>query len=164
MRILIYGSTYLTEICVKQLKKDGYNLVGYIPSENPTFRGKVPLPIVDETIEHDIKLSIQYDKKMITHKDAFNLHTGLLPEYGGCSILYHTIKIGLSNRKILNEVVAINGKLPCPEGEWDKTKAIREGEIPFTNIIHNMGYKMERMGKFDGWDIRNYCLPYYNVR
>lgn len=92
MRILIYGSTYLTELCVNQLIKDGYNLIGYIPSENPTFKGNINLPIVDETIDHDIKLSIQYDKKLITTNDAYNLHTGLLPEYGGCSILYHTIK------------------------------------------------------------------------
>ena len=92
MRILIYGSTYLTELCVNQLLKDGYNLVGYIPSEKPTFQGKINLPIVEETIDHDIKLSIQYDKKLITTNDAYNLHTGLLPLYGGCSILYHTIK------------------------------------------------------------------------
>lgn len=92
MRILIYGSTYLTELCVNQLIKDGYNLIGYIPSENPTFEGNINLPRVDETIEHDIKLSIQYDKKLLTVNDAYNLHTGLLPEYGGCSILYHTIE------------------------------------------------------------------------
>lgn len=92
MRILIYGSTYLTELCVNQLLKDGYNLVGYIPSENPTFEGKINLPKVQETIDHDIKLSIQYDKKLITTNDAYNLHTGLLPLYGGCSILYNTIK------------------------------------------------------------------------
>lgn len=92
MRILIYGSTYLTELCVNQLIKDGYNLIGYIPSKNPTFKGQINLPIVEETIDHDIKLSIQYDKKLITISDAYNLHTGLLPEYGGCSILYHTIK------------------------------------------------------------------------
>lgn len=92
MRILIYGSTYLTELCVNQLIKDGYNLIGHIPSENPTFKGNINLPVVEETVEHDIKLSIQYDKKLITVNDAYNLHTGLLPEYGGCSILYHTIK------------------------------------------------------------------------
>lgn len=92
MRILIYGSSYLTELCVNQLLKDGYNLVGYIPSENPTFEGNINLQKVEETIPHDIKLSIQYDKKLITVNDAYNLHTGLLPMYGGCSILYHTIK------------------------------------------------------------------------
>ena len=92
MRILVYGSTRLTELCVKQLLKDGYNLVGFIPSNQPTFPGEIPLPIVEETIPHDIKLSIQYDKKLIAINDAYNLHTGLLPEYGGRSILYHTIK------------------------------------------------------------------------
>jgi len=98
MRILIYGSTYLTELCVNQLLKDGYNLVGYIPSENPVFAGNINLPRVVETIEHDIKLSIQYDKKLITTNDAYNLHTGLLPLYGGCSILYHTVKNGESEQ------------------------------------------------------------------
>lgn len=415
MRILIYGSTYITELCVNQLLKDGYNLVGYIPSEKPTFQGKFNLPIVDEKIPHDIKLSIQYDKKLITVEDAFNLHTGLLPQYGGCSILYNTIKnkdyeqgltlhkmtesfdegsiiakmtypveendsvadlyiklcmvapqflsnalkmisyrgktikpklymrkdvpeeqsikdteeiksrlhtkackiiactvvdgrdcrnnvsfpahnqivetradvikmmqdlvefekeqdagmpvdvylvnnntgdtevnewfdslngtklkngnlyvihrkntggsfgayndaylalrnkyewflfteddlfiggdeyylkavkkfkdlgflafidvgerdeqthchggVGLSHRKILNEVMIIPRKLPCPEGYFDKQQAIREGEIPFTNKIYQMGYKLKRMGEFEGWSIKNYCLPYYN--
>ena len=91
MRILIYGSTYLTEICVNQLKKDGYNLIGYIPSENPTFPGKIDLPLADENDEHDIKLSIQYDKKITDFKNAYNLHTGLLPDFGGTNILYNTI-------------------------------------------------------------------------
>lgn len=92
MRILILGSTYLTELCVNQLLKDGFNLVGYIPSENPTFRGRINLKEVTEDTPHDIKLSIQYDLKVIDVRNAYNLHTGLLPLYGGCSILYHTIK------------------------------------------------------------------------
>jgi hypothetical protein len=94
MRILILGSTYLTEKCVNRLKRDGFELVGHIPSSNPTFPGNVDLPIVDETVPHDIKLSIQYDKKLDDISNAYNLHTGLLPDYGGCSILYHTIKNG----------------------------------------------------------------------
>jgi len=127
MRILIYGSTYLTELCVNQLQKDGYNLVGYIPSTNPTFQGKINLPKVEETIEHDIKLSIQYDKKLITVKDAYNLHTGLLPEYGGCSILYHTIKNketeqGLTLHKITEnfDEGAIISKITYPVLPTDK--------------------------------------------
>lgn len=92
MRILILGSTYITEKCVNRLKRDGFNLIGYVPSENPTFPGKIDLPQVNENVEHDIKISIQYDKKLRDYSNAYNLHTGLLPQYGGCSILYHTIE------------------------------------------------------------------------
>lgn len=127
MRILVYGNTYLTELCVNQLIKDGYNLVGYIPSENPTFIGKINLPIVKETIDHDIKLSIQYDKKLITIKDAYNLHTGLLPDYGGCGILYNTIKNkdmeqGLTLHKMGEnfDEGAIISKITYPVLETDK--------------------------------------------
>ena len=61
-KILIYGSTVLTrEAC--DLLKDHYDLVGHIPSENPHLLGKINLPIVDDTIDHDIKLSLQYNKK-----------------------------------------------------------------------------------------------------
>lgn len=98
MRILIYGSTYLTELCVNQLIKDGYNLVGYIPSENPVFKGKIDLPLVDEEVEHDIKLSIQYDRKIKNFENAYNLHTGLLPDYGGTGILYFTLLKGLKEQ------------------------------------------------------------------
>ena len=89
--ILIYGSSYLTAITVNLLK-DYYNLVGHIPSTSPTIKGKVNLPIVKDNIEHDIKLSLQYDKKLINIKNAFNVHTGLLPMWGGTDILYHTLQ------------------------------------------------------------------------
>lgn len=98
MKILVYGSTYLTELCVDRLIKDGYNLVGYIPSLNPVFKGKVNLPIVDEEVEHDIKLSIQYDRKIKNFENAYNLHTGLLPDFGGTGILYHTLAKGLKEQ------------------------------------------------------------------
>ena len=38
------------------------------------------LPIADETVPHDIKLSIQYDKKVTDLSNAYNVHTGLLPK------------------------------------------------------------------------------------
>lgn len=89
--ILIYGSAHLTrEAC--DILKDHYNLVGHIPSVNPVIAGEMNLPIVDETIDHDIKLSIQYNRKITDIKNAFNIHTGLLPSWGGVDILYHTIK------------------------------------------------------------------------
>ena len=93
-KILIYGSSSLTRDTVELLKQH-YNLVGHIPSQNPTVAGKIDLPIVDDSVEHDIKLSIQYDKKLHDIDNAFNVHTGLLPMWGGTDILYHTLKEGV---------------------------------------------------------------------
>ena len=90
-KILIYGSSYLTQKTC-ELLQNYYNLVGAIPALNPTISGEINLPLVDDTIEHDIKLSIQYDKKIIGIHNAYNVHTGLLPSWGGTDILYHTLK------------------------------------------------------------------------
>ena len=60
-KVLILGSTLLTELVVNKLK-DKYELVGYVPSVNPTREGKIDLPIVDMDTDCDIKLSVQYDK------------------------------------------------------------------------------------------------------
>ena len=90
-KILILGSTYLTELVINKLK-DKYELVGYVPSVNPTREGNIDLPIVDINTECDIKLSVQYDKIIKDTEKCFNVHTGLLPEYGGTNILDYTIQ------------------------------------------------------------------------
>ena len=90
-KILIYGSAHLTKVTC-DLLKDYYELVGHIPSSNAVIGSKMTLPIVDENIEHDIKLSLQYNKKLLNLDKAFNVHTGLLPRWGGVDILYHTLK------------------------------------------------------------------------
>jgi len=91
-KILIYGSSPLTaEAC--KLLNDHYDLVGYIPSIDPVIAGDMILPIVDDTIEHDIKLSLQYNRRMDNIENAFNVHTGLLPSWGGQDILYHTLRM-----------------------------------------------------------------------
>ena len=90
-KILIYGSSSLAEKTISVLEKE-YELVGHVPSENPVIAGKVNLPVVDESVDHDIKLSLQYNKRINNIENAFNVHTGLLPMYGGVDILYHTIK------------------------------------------------------------------------
>ena len=48
--------------------------------------------MADESVDHDIKLSLQYNKRIDNIENAFNVHTGLLPMYGGVDILYHTLK------------------------------------------------------------------------
>ena len=90
-KILIYGSSSLAEKSVGVLR-DEYDLVGHIPSENAVIRGSIDLPVVDENVDHDIKLSLQYNKKILNIENAFNVHTGLLPMYGGVDILYHTLE------------------------------------------------------------------------
>jgi methionyl-tRNA formyltransferase len=90
-RILIYGSTALSAIAEHHLLLAGYNVVGHVPS-NATFQGAMSSPVGE--FPCDIKLSVQYDKKLIADGKTFNIHTGLLPQYGGCNILSHTILNG----------------------------------------------------------------------
>ena len=90
-KILIYGSSPLAREACELIGKH-YDLVGHIPSVNPALNGTVDLPIVDESVEHDIKLSLQYNRKLKNIENAFNVHTGLLPRWGGTDILYHTLK------------------------------------------------------------------------
>tara|TARA_R100000008_G_scaffold85460_1_gene75461 strand:+ start:8084 stop:8674 length:591 start_codon:yes stop_codon:yes gene_type:complete len=107
-RILILGSSYLTELCVNHLSHN-YNLIGYVPCKNTPVFGKIRLPEVDINTECDIKLSLQYDQYVEDTSNAYNVHTGLLPEYGGRDILDHTVKNGdteqgLTFHKMTNEV------------------------------------------------------------
>ena len=98
-KILIYGSTLLTQEACILLQAQGYNLVGYVPSRAPTVMGKIPLEKITKTIpEHDIKLSLGYDMRIRDYENAFNVHPGLLPEFGGCDILYHTIRTNSFNQ------------------------------------------------------------------
>lgn len=94
MRILIYGSTYLTEVCCRVLSAK-HQLIGYVPNvKAPTVPGNVPLPVASGDEPCEIALSIQYDHKITPRVPTFNVHTGLLPEWGGCDILYHTLREG----------------------------------------------------------------------
>ena len=62
-KVLIYGSSSLAEKTISVLQNE-YDLVGHVPSENPVIAGKVDLPVADESVEHDIKLSLQYNKRI----------------------------------------------------------------------------------------------------
>jgi len=94
-RILILGSSYLTELSVRYLlETKEYDLVGHVPCKNTPVFGDIPLEEVSIDTECDIKLSLQYDQYVKNTKNAYNLHTGLLPDYGGRDILDHTIKNG----------------------------------------------------------------------
>ncbi len=90
-KILILGSTLLAEKVVDKLS-NYYDLVGYVPSIDPTIEGKIKLPPKTIDASCDIKISLQYNKIIKNPKNIFNLHTGLLPKYGGVNILSHTIK------------------------------------------------------------------------
>jgi len=75
--------------------KDEFDFVGHVHGK-ARIPGIIDLPVVKHPKDcpHDIKLSIQYHKKIFDYKNAFNIHTGLLPGWGGGDILYHTIKNG----------------------------------------------------------------------
>lgn len=88
MKVQLYGSSVLTAVVAKHLLDAGVDVVGYIAS-NALFPGNMPVP--EGELPHDIKLSVQYDRKLPASENTFNLHTGLLPRYGGCNILSHTI-------------------------------------------------------------------------
>ena len=60
-KILILGSTYLTELVINKIKHN-YDLVGYVPSIKPTKKGCIDLPLGKMSTYCDIKLSIQYDR------------------------------------------------------------------------------------------------------
>jgi len=97
MKILIYGSTYLTAAVCELLRQhqDEFTLVGYIPSIFARIPGRMPpISLATKDAEHHIKLSIQYDYKIEDIDNAYNVHTGLLPKWGGCNILSHTLKNG----------------------------------------------------------------------
>tara|TARA_R110000823_G_scaffold256802_1_gene378644 strand:- start:2128 stop:2688 length:561 start_codon:yes stop_codon:yes gene_type:complete len=89
--ILILGSTLLTEKAIDMMRHR-YNLIGHIPSKKPTVEGNIRLPIVDMDVDYDIALSIQYDRIIKNPVNCFNVHTGLLPKYGGTNILDYSIK------------------------------------------------------------------------
>jgi len=99
MRILLYGSTYITERCARFIRAmTTHEVVGHVPCRRrPTIPGQMRCPVVaDEAdVDYDIRLSIQFDAKIdYRGTPAYNLHTGLLPEWGGSDILYHTLRLG----------------------------------------------------------------------
>lgn len=95
LKVLIYGSTLLTQKAVELLKTAApeVDLVGFVKSRNPTVAGKVALTEVQEEAlpKHDIKLILGYDLYIKDWQNCYNVHPGLLPEYGGCDILHHTV-------------------------------------------------------------------------
>ena len=91
-RILFYGSTYLTELVIDKVKRTR-EVGGYVPCKSkPTIPGgNINVPVYDGTTPYDIAISVQYDRKLPVDGKTFNLHTGLLPDYGGRDILRHTL-------------------------------------------------------------------------
>ena len=78
-RILILGSTYLTELVVDELKSSGFNLIGYVPNSiRSTVPGNVSLEKTTVDCDYDLAISIQYDSLIKSNPKTFNLHTGLL--------------------------------------------------------------------------------------
>lgn len=96
--ILIYGSTKLTEACCHSLENEScVKIIGYIANKRePTVPGDMSrwkqLHELPKHDAYDIAVCIQYDCIIADTSKIFNLHTGLLPEYGGVDVLYHTLR------------------------------------------------------------------------
>lgn len=97
MKILIFGNTKLTELCCKfLLENTSHDIIGYVANRGKnlvngdmSFLKKIDNPF---DTEFDIFISIQYDRIIKNVNKGFNLHTGLLPEWGGRDIFYYTIQ------------------------------------------------------------------------
>lgn len=107
----------------------------------------------------------QYYKKIL---DRWEDGCGYVALQGGGEILPHEVQnhvqgsIGLTSKKILEEVCAINGgELPHAKGEWTQEANIAEGEIPFTNKIAGLGYHFVNYNDSRTWRKENLCYPYY---
>ena len=95
MKVLLYGSTRMTEEVASFLWMEGHTIVGFVPChKDPTVPGHMTAPkcLGPDLPEHDLALSVQYDRILEPTPKLWNLHTGLLPDWGGCDILYHTLK------------------------------------------------------------------------
>ncbi len=110
------------------------------------------------------------DKLNVSHENAFlamvkvcNHHSGTHAGGG----------IGLTKRKFLDLVVEKHGSLPHFRGKDDtalsiqnrRAEVISHGEIPFTGIYIELGYKIIPYGSEDMWDLhKNGILPYYDYK
>lgn len=72
--------------------------------------------------------------------------------------------IGLTSKKILEQVCAINGgELPhSKKTPWTQDNNITEGEIPFTKKILGLGYRFVNYNNSVVWLKENLCYPYYD--
>ena len=95
MKILIFGSSYLSASATQKIMSDErFEVIGHVPShDEPTVPGNMPISAVVSETPADIKLSIQFDRILDHSGNVFNVHTGLLPEWGGTDILYHSLKL-----------------------------------------------------------------------
>ena len=103
MRVLILGSTVLSYRVAMAIQASVcHRVVGFLPSKKPTVEGPVGLicPPWDGE-RYDLRLSVQFDQRLEDDGVTWNLHTGILgsePSWGGCDILYHTLKEGASHQ------------------------------------------------------------------
>ncbi len=72
--------------------------------------------------------------------------------------------IGLTHNYILQKLAKDSGgELPHHKGKWQQEHDINEGEIPFTNRIQMLGYKLVPYNESQEWNPNNLCMPYHNL-
>lgn len=91
VKILLYGSAFLSSVAERALLDAGFDVVGHVPCQSPSFPGKMLTPATDEWSDADVRLSVLYDRRIHSYDRSFNIHPGLLPRWAGCDIFYHTV-------------------------------------------------------------------------
>jgi formyl transferase-like protein len=161
MRILIYGSSYLTELCEAALMDEGHTIVGHIPCRAPAFPGQMRSKVVTEDEPCDIRLSILYDRRITRIENGYNVHPGLLPRWGGCDILYHTIR---------ERAVTQGMTFHMLDEGFDTGRILRTSSfmVPPDATISGLYHIMcKQMPTFTVWSVNNLCghgEPHYYKR
>ena len=109
------------------------------------------------------KLDIDKDNAFVAMVKVCN-HSGGQHAGGG---------IGLTKTKFLDMVIDKYGCLPHFFGKDDtfldvqrrRAEVIQHGEIPFTNVYVQLGYKIVPFGNQEEWNLlKNRILPYYDYK
>lgn len=104
MRILLYGSAFMTQLAEQALLAAGHDVVGHVPNKVCRFPGKMqsrPMPGFGDGgcyyfgPGEDIRISVLYDRLIRNgFEKTWNIHPGLLPEYGGCNTSFWALRNG----------------------------------------------------------------------
>lgn len=96
MKIMLYGSAFMTQIAEAALIQAGHTIVGYVPNKSARFPGQMTSPLIfhDEIhdLDYDIALSVLYDRKIFRLENTYNIHPALLPWFGGVNCSFWALR------------------------------------------------------------------------
>lgn len=94
MRILLYGSAYMTSLAERALFPF-HTIVGHVPNKFCRFPGQMQSrPVDPAAVSYDVALSVLYDQKITQLERAYNIHPALLPQYAGVNTSFWALRNG----------------------------------------------------------------------